>query len=192
MDISFSSVNLNLKLCQTYWKRDGLWSLIISCTLIYKRITREIIENYWKEKMLKGKNNEILFIWYIARQGTPIDEAYLSKYFLLIVLIEMFHVLGTWKWITVAPSSSSFLSLSNGRHGPSPVRPNFPWAGSLVACETFHSTKSLGLNLLSFTLWLWYFAIFYWYRVILRAASSLTSGKQFKLSLSSSLFDHSS
>ena len=46
---------------QTYWKRDDLWSLVISCTPICKGITREITENNltklkcWKETYLKGK-----------------------------------------------------------------------------------------------------------------------------------------
>ena len=66
---------------------------------------------------------------------------------------------------------------------PSQVGLSFPCVRSFVVSVTLRNIMSLGLNLLSLTLCLWYFIIFFLCFVILHRASSLTSSKQSRSSL---------
>ena len=59
-------------------------------------------------------------------------------------------------------------------YGPSQLGPNFPYAGSLVAKDTFLRTRSPILKCLGFTNASWYLVIKFLYRATTYSASILT------------------
>ena len=112
---SISPVNLILRLCQTYWKRDGLWSLIISCTLIYKGITREITENILtktlERKNVKGKRKQWNLAYLMHHQ---VRYSY-RRSLLIQVLLTAPRSRDVAVDCCLGPLGSSFFFLSNGR-----------------------------------------------------------------------------
>ena len=112
---SISPVNLTLRLCQTYWKRDGLWSLIISCTLIYKGITREITENILtktlERKNVKGKRKQWNLAYLMHHQ---VRYSY-RRSLLIQVLLTVPRSRDVAVDCRLGPLGSSFFFLSNGR-----------------------------------------------------------------------------
>ena len=97
----------------------------------------------------------------------------------------MFHGRGSSSLSKVFRQYDFSLKWQMTWQGPSHVGPSFPWDESFVAYETFLWTRSLILNLLTFTFLLQYLAIAPLYFSICLKASSLTQSIKSKLLLSS-------